>query len=248
MLQSSILAYWTLRDQINDLYYHRVPVPFWDRHPGSGPQFVAAERVFIRLYTEETNLSMTAKQPPSYDGKVSWFRCEEGPLLKSRLTGDAYMYKAVLQNLFQDPDEGVNYFKNTLKKYFLKVYLYRLLSFFNHRSRTKSSSLFEILLMRLKAAWMDLMPVFTHHFDRPYRTQTQEQLLDISNQLVLGHRLQSCSMRMIPQTVNHGNAGQIAHFPSRIISLLIQSEVSDQQRKTDQRYVTEKHFTRELLL
>ena len=80
-------------------------------------------------YTEETlNLSMTAKQPPSYDGKVSWFRYEEfvddwvtittveaakrGPLLKSRLTGDAYMYKAVLQNdLLQDPDEGVNYFK-----------------------------------------------------------------------------------------------------------------------------------------
>ena len=29
------------------------------------------------------------------------------------------MYKAVLQNdLLQDPDEGVNYFKNTLKKYF----------------------------------------------------------------------------------------------------------------------------------
>ena len=29
-------------------------------------------------YTEETlNLSMTAKQPPSYDGKVSWLRYEE---------------------------------------------------------------------------------------------------------------------------------------------------------------------------
>ena len=29
-------------------------------------------------YTEETlHLSMTAKQPPSYDGKVSWFRYEE---------------------------------------------------------------------------------------------------------------------------------------------------------------------------
>ena len=29
-------------------------------------------------YTEETlNLSMTAKQPPSCDGKVSWFRYEE---------------------------------------------------------------------------------------------------------------------------------------------------------------------------
>ena len=54
------------------------------------------------------------KQPPSYDGKVSWFSYEElvddwvtsttieaskgGPLLKSRLTGDAHMHKAVLQN------------------------------------------------------------------------------------------------------------------------------------------------------
>ena len=25
------------RDQINDLYYHRVPVPFWDRHLGPRP-------------------------------------------------------------------------------------------------------------------------------------------------------------------------------------------------------------------
>ena len=141
----------------------------------------------VNDFTEETlNLSMPAKQPPSYDGKVSWFRYEElvdgwvtittveapkrGPLLKSRLTGDAYMYKAVLQNdLLQDPDEGVNYFKNTLKKYFLKgatnVYLYRLLSFFNHGMQTQEflifTSKFEILLMRLKAAWMDLMPVFT---------------------------------------------------------------------------------------
>ena len=110
-------------------------------------------------YTEEAlNLSMTAKQPPSYDGKVSWFRYEElvddwvtittveapkrGPLLKSRLTGDAYMYKAVLQNdLLQDPVEGANYFLSTLKKYFLKgatnVYLYRLLSFFNHRRQNQ---------------------------------------------------------------------------------------------------------------
>ena len=176
---------------------------------GSGPQFVVAERVSAEIqgkmssdgegfmeaytspakpsYTEETlNLSMTAKQPPSYDGKVSWFRYEElvddwvtittveatkrGPLLKSKLTGDAYMYKAVLQNdLLQDPDEGVNYFKNTLKKYFLKgatnVYLYRLLSFFNHRRQNQEflifTSKFEILLMRFKAAWVDLMPIFT---------------------------------------------------------------------------------------
>ena len=80
------------------------------------------------------------------------------------------MHKAVLQNdLLQDPDEGVNYCKNTLKKFFLKgstnVYLYRLLSFFNHRRQNTEflifTSKFEILLMRLKAAWMDLMPVHT---------------------------------------------------------------------------------------
>ena len=122
-------------------------------------------------YTEETlNLSMTAKQPPSYDGRVSWFRYEE--LVKSRLTGDAHTYKAVLQNdLLQDPDKGVNYFKNTLKKFFLKgstnLYLYRLLSFFNHRRQNTEflifASKFEIILMRLKAAWMDLMPDHTAH-------------------------------------------------------------------------------------
>ena len=80
------------------------------------------------------------------------------------------MYKAVLQNdLLQDPDEGVHYFKNTLKKFFLKgstnVYLYRLLCFFNHRRQNSEflifTSKFKIVLMRLKAAWMDLMPTHT---------------------------------------------------------------------------------------
>ena len=69
------------------------------------------------------------------------------------------MHICIRQSSLQDPDQGVNYFKNTLKKYSLKgatnVYLYRLLSFF-----LIFTSKFEILLMRLKAAWMDLMPVF----------------------------------------------------------------------------------------
>ena len=37
------------RDQINDLYFHRVPVPFC----GSAPQFVVAERVFRRDARED---------------------------------------------------------------------------------------------------------------------------------------------------------------------------------------------------
>ena len=122
---------------------------------------------------------MTAKQPPSYDGKVSWFRYEE--LVDDWVTittveapkrdaqEQTHRRCLYVQGSPQDPDEGVNYFKNTLKKYFLKgatnVYLYRLLSFFNQRRQSQEflifTSKFEILLMRLKAAWMNLMPVFT---------------------------------------------------------------------------------------
>ena len=123
-------------------------------------------------YTEETlNLSMTAKQ--LVDDWVTITTVEaikRGPLLKA---GSQEMPICTRQSSkmtsLQDPDEGVNYFKNTLKKYFLKgatnVYLYRLLNFFNHRRQNLDfiifTSKFEILLMRLKAAWMDLMPVFT---------------------------------------------------------------------------------------
>ena len=153
-------------------------------------------------HTEETlNLSMTAKQPPSYDGKVSWSRCEELVDDWVRLTRDAYVYKAVLQNdLLQDPDEGVNYFKNTLKKYFLKgatnVYLYRLLSFFNHRRQNQEflifTSKFEILLMRLKAAWMDLMPVFTAQ-SPSFRQSVQ----DANARTIAGHQ-QAAGTRVPP--------------------------------------------------
>ena len=129
-------------------------------------------------YTEETlNLSMTAKQPPSYDGKVSWFRYEElvddwvtiTTVEAPKRAPQKQTHEMLTCTRQSDPDEGVNYFKNTLKKYFLKgatnVYLYRLLSFFNHRRQNQEflifTSKFEILLMRLKAARMNLMPVFT---------------------------------------------------------------------------------------
>ena len=95
------------------------------------------------------------------DRQVSWFRYEElvndwvtfttieaserGPLLKSRRIGDAHMYN---RRTF------CKILKNTLKKFFLKgstnVYLYRFLTFFNHRRQhTKFlifASKFEILL------------------------------------------------------------------------------------------------------
>ena len=67
----------------------------------------------------------------------------------------------------------------------------------------------------------------------------QEQLLDISKELVLEHRLQSCSMRMIQQSSDsisrECRTDSGTHFSSGIISLrsffIVQSELSDQQRE-----------------
>ena len=82
-------------------------------------------------------LAMTVKNPPAYDGVISWFQYEErvdewcdittstpdrrGPLLKSRLCGLAEPYKQLLDPIsLKDENEGVNYFENTLRKHFLK--------------------------------------------------------------------------------------------------------------------------------
>ena len=69
----------------------------------------------------------------------------------------------------------------------------------------------------------------------------QEQLLDISKQPVLEHRLQPCSMRTILQSYN-----LIAHF------FIIQSELSDQQRErltsaTSLRNISLENYSYEML-
>ena len=90
-----------------------------------------------------------------------------GPLLRSRLIDDAAIYKNMLDaTLLQDPVKGVEYFKKTLRPYFVKgstnVFLYRLLTFFNCRRGNQEFiqfiSKFEVLLMRLRSAWMDTLP------------------------------------------------------------------------------------------
>ena len=127
---------------------------------------------------------MTPKQPPLFNGRISWFRYEDavdgwvtltsvekpekwGPLLRSRLIDDAAIYRNMLDPaLLQDPVNGVEYFKKTLRPYFVNgstnVFLYRLLSFFNcHRGNQEFIqfiSKFEVNLMRLRNAWMDTMP------------------------------------------------------------------------------------------
>ena len=185
-----LLAYWTLSEidpgTNNDLNYHRVPVPSENRHLGQWASIRGSGAGFPQRSKE---------------------------------------YKAVLQNdLLQNPDEGVNYFKNTLKKYFLKgatnVYLYRLFSFFNHRRQNQEFLIFtskiEILLMRLKAAWMDLMPGFTAQ-SPSFRQSVQD-----ANARTIARHQRAAGVRAPPPALLNEDDSTVlrqTHFPSGIISL-----------------------------
>ena len=77
---------------------------------------------------DRLNLSMTPKQPPLFNGRLSWFRYEDavdewvtqtsvekpekwGPLLRSRLIDDAAIDRNMLDAaILQDAVNGVEYF------------------------------------------------------------------------------------------------------------------------------------------
>ena len=87
---------------------------------------------------------------------------KQGPLLKSRLNGDALLHRELLDKDQQkDPTEGVTRPHSGC----VCSCLFRLLCFFNHTRHNSEFlrfiSKFEMLLRRLKAAWTDLMPEVT---------------------------------------------------------------------------------------
>ena len=125
---------------------------------------------------------LTTKIPPSFDGKTSWFAYEDaiddwcdvtelddekrGPALRNRLEGDAAIYKKILdRDALKNKDEGVLYFKRTLRPFFVKgsvnVFLYRFQQFMNLRRGSfdlmKWMSRFQIQLKRLEQAWGDTL-------------------------------------------------------------------------------------------
>ena len=89
--------------------------------------------------------------PPAYEGKTSWFSYEDaiddwcgiteledekrGPALRSRLEGEAAVYKRILDRdalkANEPPGAGVQHFKNQLRPYFVQgatnVFLYRFM-------------------------------------------------------------------------------------------------------------------------
>lgn len=127
-------------------------------------------------------VKMTPKMPPTFDGLGSFFEYEDliddwlgittlppnrhGPSLKNSLIGSAAFYKSMLVNeQLRHADNGVTYFKNTIRPFFVKgtnhVFLWRFLQFF----RTYRGSMelvhwigkFEITLRRLRISWNDLL-------------------------------------------------------------------------------------------
>ena len=94
-------------------------------------------------------VQMTPKIPPGYDGQSSWMAFEEmlldweditlldlekrGPALKSRLYGDAAIFKPMLERDKLRQAEGVEYFLSTLRPGVEKgaqaIFLYRFFGF-----------------------------------------------------------------------------------------------------------------------
>ena len=121
---------------------------------------------------------LTKKIPPSFDGETSWFAYEDalddwcditelddekrGPALRNKLEGDAAIYKKMLsRENVKSKEDGVTYFKRTLRPFFVKVsvnvFLYRFQLFMSLRRGSsnlmKWMSRFQIQLKRLEEAW-----------------------------------------------------------------------------------------------
>ena len=94
------------------------------------------EEAYINTDMYERNAMMTTKIAPPYNGLTSWFTYEEqidewvdmttlprdkiGPNLRNRLSGQAAVYKPMLDPERLKGDDAVQYFKDTLRQYFVK--------------------------------------------------------------------------------------------------------------------------------
>ena len=129
-----------------------------------------------------SQLGITPKIAPAYDGTTSWFEYEQliddwcdittldeskrGPSLKTRLTGLAAVQKESLDRTKLAAQDGVDYFKRKMRPFFVKgeqyVFLRRFLGLFKawkgNQDFVTWIAKFEIVLQRLRNSWMDLLP------------------------------------------------------------------------------------------
>jgi len=149
----------------------------WPQPEAEGTFAVSAAHALVPVHGQQ----VTTKIPPSYDGRTSWFTYEEaiddwcdltelepakrGPALRSRLEGDAAIYKSLLdRDRLIDPHEGVTYFKSTLRQHFVKgsqsVFLWRFFQILRF-TRGQQDMLrwlgrISVLSKRVLDAWGDL--------------------------------------------------------------------------------------------
>ncbi len=144
----------------------------------------------------------TSKIAPAFNGRTSWFAYEElieeflditvlddekiGPALRSRLIGDAAVYKPLFdreQLKTGDKERVVEYFKSVLRPNFVKgsqhVFLWRFLSLFKlaraHQEMIKWIGRWTVAVKRLKDAWMDLCNEPSDMNDPTYLTIVQRE-------------------------------------------------------------------------
>eukprot|EP00438_Fugacium_kawagutii_P014944 Skav228845 [mRNA] locus=scaffold2630:88:7077:+ [translate_table: standard] len=205
---------------------------------------------------------MTPKMPPTFDGQSSWFEYEDliddwlgittlqperhGPSLKNSLVGAAAFYKNMLDNVqLRNAENGITYFKNTLRPFFVKgtnhVFLYRFLTFFRlHRGQQELVhwiGRFEITLRRLRVAWNDLLdvtqipPITSPDFNNILTPQQLAALAaeaDVERRLEMAEALRNQHIQNLRDQHNNNFP-----FTDNLIALLFLAfaELNEQQRE-----------------
>ena len=176
---------------------------------------------------------VTTKIPLSFDGKTSWFAFEDaiddwcditeldekkrGPALRNRLEGDAAIYKKILdRDALKNKDEGVLYFKRTLRPFFVKgsvnVFLYRFQQFMNLRHGSsdlmKWMSRFQNQLKRLEEAWGDTLTPISDPASDEVRQYTQSLSTEVRQAMTAGLDAGTLRDIFIEMFCNPRTAGQ----------------------------------------
>eukprot|EP00439_Symbiodinium_sp_Y106_P066001 s314_g10.t1 len=205
---------------------------------------------------------MTPKIPPSFDGQSSWFEFEDliddwvnittlsaeklGPSLKNALTGNAEYYKKMLDNeQLRHERNGITYFKETLRPYFVKganhVFLWRFMQLF----RTwRGNGEFVSWIARFEVASKKVMEAFMGLLDLSTVPQPDDfNFTDILSQqqyMLLQGLQDPAERREAAERIRseHIDALKQAHrdtFPlsDNLMSLifLVQSDLNEQQRE-----------------
>ena len=209
-----------------------------------------------------TGVKMTPKIPPSFDGQSSWFEFEDliddwvnittltaeklGPSLKNALTGNAEYYEKMLDNeQLRHERNGITYFKETLRPYFVKgadhVFLWRFTQLFRtwrgNGEFVSWIARFEVASKKVLEAFMGLLDLSTvpqaDDFDFVDNPSQQQYLLlqglqDPAGRIKTAERIRS----------EHMDAMKQAHrdtFPlsDNLMSLifLVQSDLNERQRE-----------------